>query len=1259
MAPKQYQRPKNPPRLHTSDAVPQRSSSPIPAMPGRPVTPSGGGVIGPRGEQLTPTSSARDDDDSRALGRRSPSPSVSSVGSSTPGGGARSSRKPVPLYNPADEPPLPTSAPRPTNPNPFAAANALIAMREREVQEGAHSQVQPAPPTRPMTPGDGGGRGRSATREEEDKVSPTSQAPVQGRHQPAPEHARGKSVNRRSTSPSSSPPHLGGIPHARPTQEEEDDLATLNFARRPSQFDPLAPSFHPSHLQGSHPPQAQGSSGQRSLLPVGGGGAGPTTPTRAHHRSKSSHTRQPSISLSSPSSSPLPSPGFAPASGQFSQLQQQDRKILPLQPAARQGGGSGGPGGERERVPPTRAPIEAFASVEMLQGMREASERTRGTEVFGPGGKYEGRASSISEQGGLPAYSRRPAPDPLSNVHAARNPLAAHHHQQHGGAPQIPPIHALGGAGAEADVFSIANQLREHDKGRRGSEVDRGDWPRRFSSASSADDDESPPGSAAGLGSGGGTHKLNPHFSFPARAGTGTNLSSVSLGSGDEKGSKTPAPAYGEAGGLQSAFDDDDESTKGASRYPPDFKSFFTGGGGRKRGDEKRTSGGGWRTEHLGTSPATLGSSSLAQPRPSIVALPVYPSPGGSVSRSFKTRAKKIATKVCILTGFFAIAATWMYLYLRLEAMRAVERKRPGVFVGGWAFLTLETVVAFMTSIHILWTTLTYRSRTSEPKMRLRGDANLPSVDVFIVASGQADQTVFDCAVASASMDYPPHRYRVMVLDATGSVNLEKQLASHAKSQACPHLTYHRRVLGPEEEKKEQLEGGKRKKGEKSSKSKANSINFGMVEASSFGIKGPAEFIAVFDADMIPERNYLRAVLPHILTSAKTALVKTRHGFINLPHRLSQAASTLYTASETPADTRSGFLLRRAALSEIGGFPADSWIHDGQCEALLLGRGYKVHQVDEVLQWGMAKPTYTAQINAMMVNRLGPLRTAHRLGWFMWGEKTRLMPFAARCKAVGRALLPIFSVIMILLAYVYPFMFSFGGILVLTPNLTNLNHLLQATLLMLLLSKLHESLWCWSTGLPSPRRSLQTWIFAAPYQGFALVRLFLPRKLGGYRRGTDLDINEVIAHPEREIWYKRVFWFALDPMAGTMFGFLAALGVAIWRIVKEYEHGTVDEHQTALTVLLTVAWPTLLWLEFVFAAFVPFVCMLFPSRLLTEPRESFLIRDHYSSVARPKHHFKTASPFKVHRAPEFISGTLVISWAIVCVCVAKLTDVLA
>ena len=165
--------------------------------------------------------------------------------------------------------------------------------------------------------------------------------------------------------------------------------------------------------------------------------------------------------------------------------------------------------------------------------------------------------------------------------------------------------------------------------------------------------------------------------------------------------------------------------------------------------------------------------------------------------------------------------------------------------------------------MHSIWTVLSYRPRSTEPKLRLRGNHNLPSVDVFVVSSGQADQTVFDCAVAAASMDYPPHRYRVMVLDPLASAPLERELVRHAKTQAAPHLSYHRRelgaapptsvVVGEEKTPKLQQEGQQQTGArgiETAATTAANSINFGMVEAASFGIKGPAEFIAVFDADV-------------------------------------------------------------------------------------------------------------------------------------------------------------------------------------------------------------------------------------------------------------------------------------------------------------------------------------------------------------------------------------------------------------------------
>lgn len=83
--------------------------------------------------------------------------------------------------------------------------------------------------------------------------------------------------------------------------------------------------------------------------------------------------------------------------------------------------------------------------------------------------------------------------------------------------------------------------------------------------------------------------------------------------------------------------------------------------------------------------------------------------------------------------------------------------------------------------------------------------------------------------------------------------------------------------------------------------------------------------------------------------------------------------------------------MRRSALVEINGFPVGSWLPDGHAEALFQGRGYVSVETDEVLQWGMARPTYGTQVHQMMVNRLGPLRTAAKLGFYCGGQQIKLM----------------------------------------------------------------------------------------------------------------------------------------------------------------------------------------------------------------------------------------------------------------------------
>lgn len=101
---------------------------------------------------------------------------------------------------------------------------------------------------------------------------------------------------------------------------------------------------------------------------------------------------------------------------------------------------------------------------------------------------------------------------------------------------------------------------------------------------------------------------------------------------------------------------------------------------------------------------------------------------------------------------------------------------------------------------------------------------------------------VFDCSIAAASIDYPTHRFRVFVIDPTGSTDLRAKILDHSKTQKAPHLAYYKRTLLDTE----------------SHQTRAGSINFGMKLATTIGARGPGEFIFVVDADVrLPLQRFM------------------------------------------------------------------------------------------------------------------------------------------------------------------------------------------------------------------------------------------------------------------------------------------------------------------------------------------------------------------------------------------------------------------
>lgn len=129
-------------------------------------------------------------------------------------------------------------------------------------------------------------------------------------------------------------------------------------------------------------------------------------------------------------------------------------------------------------------------------------------------------------------------------------------------------------------------------------------------------------------------------------------------------------------------------------------------------------------------------------------------------------------------------------------------------------------------------------------------------------------------------------------------------------------------------------------------------------------------------------------------------------------------------------------------------------------------------------------------------------------------------------------------------------MFCLLQIMVLVSSRSNLNLLLQYTLIMVFCDRLHEFVFSLSSGRPSPRRVFQTWIFSAPYQSASILFLILPSWLGGYKnRGEAIRSSE----PVRLAWWKRVGWLILDPHSGVMLSFAGSIGVGIWRAIENYE----------------------------------------------------------------------------------------------------------
>jgi cellulose synthase/poly-beta-1,6-N-acetylglucosamine synthase-like glycosyltransferase len=181
---------------------------------------------------------------------------------------------------------------------------------------------------------------------------------------------------------------------------------------------------------------------------------------------------------------------------------------------------------------------------------------------------------------------------------------------------------------------------------------------------------------------------------------------------------------------------------------------------------------------------------------------------------------------------------------------------------------------------------------------------------------------------AVAALDYPSDRLEIQVLDDstddTGAIIDETASRLRARGLTVAHL--HRRER---------------------TGFKAGALAAGLKEAQ-------GEFVAIFDADAVPEPDFLRRTIPNF-TDARVAVVQTRWGHLNREFSLLTVAEAIgidgHFAVEQSARCWGNLLLnfngtagvwRKAAIEDAGG-----WTHDTLTEDLDLSyraqlRGWRI-----------------------------------------------------------------------------------------------------------------------------------------------------------------------------------------------------------------------------------------------------------------------------------------------------------------------------
>ncbi|MCJ1281399.1 hypothetical protein MMC26_000718 [Xylographa opegraphella] len=320
-----------------------------------------------------------------------------------------------------------------------------------------------------------------------------------------------------------------------------------------------------------------------------------------------------------------------------------------------------------------------------------------------------------------------------------------------------------------------------------------------------------------------------------------------------------------------------------------------------------------------------------------------------------------------------------------------------------WVCLSAEICLSFqgfVLALNLILIQFSVNDTRSRPCYRLINES-APTIDILVTCCGEPLDVIADTVAAAATQDYPSQQFRIFILDDGRSDQLQEAVKlwnKKSNDNNGPQIHYFSRKL---------------RAGIKSY-FKAGNLRHGIEETKS---RGGSEFLASLDADMLPEPDWLRRMVPHLILDDGLAMACPPQYYYNLPDDdpLGQQTDfhiwfTIFEPLNDRLDaamcTGTGFVVRRSALEQIGGWPFAEAAEDFMCSTTLNNAGWKVAFVGEALQHGLAPESMHAHVKQKQRWVDGGIEVHKRFGFYLPGfsEMTSQMTWGQRAVGISMAL---------------------------------------------------------------------------------------------------------------------------------------------------------------------------------------------------------------------------------------------------------------